>query len=127
MTTKKRKTSESSAKVRQLARYITEKLKDAGLYSPTLTYQIEVVSGDILAYRKLREAFLSDDAEVVLGQTSREGHDRVKINPCIYAMLECGKRVREGLDGLTMNVKSRKHDTPHDDPLAELRSMMLTE
>ena len=106
----KEKTAES--RVQSIARYIKKKLKDAGVYDSTLAYQ--------LVYRKFRDACLSDDTAVSFTEKSREGDDRIKVSPLFSAMRQQSKIVREGLDALTMNIKSKKVKKEVDDKLYEI-------
>lgn len=112
--------SESEKKVRRISEYIKRVLRKAGAYSPKLSYQVELVASDILVYRKLRASLLSDECQLVSVEKSREGYDREKINPLIAQLRLQSKIVQEGLDKLTMNIKSQKKEPEAEDPLAKL-------
>ena len=107
--------SESAKRVASISRYIRKKLEDAGVYDATLSYQVELVASDLLVYRKFRDACLDDFMEVYFNEKSREGNDRIKINPLFAALRQQSKIVREGLDALTMNIKSKKAKKEVDD------------
>ncbi len=114
------KGNSADSRVQSIARYIKKKLKDAGVYDPTLAYQVELVASDLLIYRKFRDACLSDDTDVSFTEKSREGNDRIKVSPLFSAMRQQSKIVREGLDALTMNIKSKKVKKEVDDKLYEI-------
>ena len=111
--------SESAKRVASISRYIRKKLEDAGVYDATLSYQVELVASDLLVYRKFRDACLNDVVEVYFNEKSREGNDRIKINPLFSALRQQSKIVREGLDALTMNIKSKKAKKEVDDSFRE--------
>lgn len=102
------KESSSVKRVRSISRYIKKKLEDAGVYDATLSYQVELVASDLLIYRKFRDACLDDTVSVTFEEKSREGHARTKVSPVFSALRLQSKIVREGLDALTMNIKSKK-------------------
>ena len=107
--------SESAKRVASISRYIRKKLEEAGVYDATLSYQVELVASDLLVYRKFRDACLDDFTEVYFNEKSREGNDRIKIKPLFSALRQQSKIVREGLDALTMNIKSKKAKKEVDD------------
>ena len=111
--------SESEKRVASISRYIRKKLEDAGVYDATLSYQVELVASDLLVYRKFRDACLDDAVEVYSNEKSREGDDRIKVNPLFSALRQQSKIVREGLDALTMNIKSKKAKKEVDDSFRE--------
>ena len=100
--------SVSERRVKSIARYIKRKLEAAGVYDATLTYQVELVASDLLVYRKFRDACLRDDVTVTFTEKSREGDPRLKVSPVFAALRLQSKIVRDGLDALTMNIKSKK-------------------
>ena len=100
--------STSAKRVKSISRYIKKKLEDAGVYDATLSYQVELVASDLLIYRKFRDACLDDEVSVTFEEKSREGDSRTKVSPVFSALRLQSKIVREGLDALTMNIKSKK-------------------
>ena len=119
--------SKAGKKAAAIARYITKKLTEAGAYDPTLSYQVELVASDLLIYRKLRDACLDDEESVTFKEKSREGNSRTKVNPIFSELRRQSKIVQEGLDMLTMNIKSKKKKAETSDTIQELTRMMKEE
>jgi hypothetical protein len=119
--------SKADKKAAAIARYITKKLTEAGAYDPTLSYQVELVASDLLIYRKLRDACLDDEESVTFKEKSREGNSRTKVNPIFSELRRQSKIVQEGLDMLTMNIKSKKKKAETSDTIQELTRMMKEE
>ena len=119
--------SKADKKAAAIARYITKKLTEAGAYDPTLSYQVELVASDLLIYRKLRDACLDDEESVTFKEKSREGNSRTKVNPIFSELRRQSKIVQEGLDMLTMNIKSKKKKAETSDTIQELTQMMKEE
>lgn len=119
--------SKADKKAAAIARYITKKLTEAGAYDPTLSYQVELVASDLLIYRKLRDACLDDEESVTFKEKSREGNSRTKVNPIFSELRRQSKIVQEGLDMLTMNIKSKKKKAETSDAIQELTRMMKEE
>lgn len=119
--------SKADKKAASIARYITKKLTEAGAYDPTLSYQVELVASDLLIYRKLRDACLDDEESVTFKEKSREGNSRTKVNPIFSELRRQSKIVQEGLDMLTMNIKSKKKKAETSDTIQELTRMMKEE
>lgn len=119
--------SKSNRRAASIARYITKKLTEAGVYDPTLSYQVELVASDLLIYRKLRDACLEEEESVTYEEKSREGYSRTKVNPIFSALRRQSKIVQEGLDMLTMNIKSKKKKPESSDAIQELTRMMKEE
>lgn len=119
--------SKADKKAAAIARYITKKLTEAGAYDPTLSYQVELVASDLLIYRKLRDACLDDEESVTFKEKSREGNSRTKVNPIFSELRRQSKIVQEGLDMLTMNIKSKKKKGETSDTIQELTRMMKEE
>lgn len=119
--------SKADKKAAAIARYITKKLTEAGAYDPTLSYQVELVASDLLIYRKLRDACLDDEETVTFEEKSREGNSRTKVNPIFSELRRQSKVVQEGLDMLTMNIKSKKKKAETSDTIQELTRIMKEE
>lgn len=119
--------SKADKKAAAIARYITKKLTEAGAYDPTLSYQVELVASDLLIYRKLRDACLEEEESVTFKEKSREGNSRTRVNPIFSELRRQSKIVQEGLDMLTMNIKSKKKKAETSDTIQELTRMMKEE
>lgn len=88
---------------------------------------MELVASDLLIYRKLRDACLDDEESVTFKEKSREGNSRTKVNPIFSELRRQSKIVQEGLDMLTMNIKSKKKKAETSDTIRELTRMMKEE
>jgi len=114
-------------KVKTIADDIIRILEDAGVYEKSLIFQVELVAGDILAYRKVRNALLNDGEDATFPIERREGDTIIKINPLFAELRLQSKSVREGLDKLTMNIKSKKNKADTEDGLSKLADYILRE
>ena len=101
-------TKTQTGTIEGLKRQIKKVLSDYGGYDDTLGLQIELVATDILVYRKLRIALLDPEINLVNVELSREGDERLRVNPLVFELREQSKTVQKGLDSLTMNIKSKK-------------------
>lgn len=110
--------------VQNVARNIQRILKDAGVYTPMLTYQVEITAGDLLLYRKIRKEALDQNTEVYQIEKSREGHDRKTINPIFQAMTNASNRVTQDFEKLTMNIKDNKKKETTGNKLESLLEKM---
>jgi hypothetical protein len=106
--------------VQNVARNIQRILKDAGVYTPMLTYQVEITAGDLLLYRKIRTEALDSKTEVYQVEYSREGNPRTSINPIFAAMTNASNRVTQDFEKLTMNIKDNKRKDTAGNKLQEL-------
>ena len=89
-----------------IKRRITKILKDSGIYSPILAYQVEIVATDILIYRKMRAELLEADT-FTAKEISREGHERARTSPLVTLVRKQSEIVQKGLDRLTMNASTK--------------------
>ena len=116
--------AEQTQKIEHIKRYIRNVLRKVGAYDESLGYQIEVVATDLLIYRKLREQILAEDFSMTFNEQSREGDARIKLNPLFSTYQEQSKRVTDGFDKLTMNVKAKKKKVEAKDTFADFMSAM---
>ena len=116
-------------KIGYLKETIRRQLKEAGVYDPEISYQIELTASDILLYRKLRDEALAEETDVLITEFSREQRPRQKINPIFDAMKKQADVVRKDLRALYMNrelkrAKKEDEDKKKDDPIAALMNKM---
>ena len=92
----------------------TKILKDSGIYSPILAYQVEIVATDILIYRKMRAELLEADT-FTAKEISREGHERARTSPLVTLVRKQSEIVPKGgraqaRDGLASFYASLEED-----------------
>ena len=115
----KKKTS-SERMLDNIKKYIRSTLKDVGVYDRSLGYMIELTASDLLIYRRFRSVCLDDGTPLTYNETSREGDDRIKMNPVFAEFRRQSQVVCDDFDKLTMNVKSKKKKADADDNLTRL-------
>lgn len=115
----------TNSKIENIKTVIRRQLIKAGVYSQELAYQVELAASDLLLYRKLRDAALSESTEVTVTEYSRENNAREKINPIFDAMKKQADVVRKDLRALYMNRELKRQEdvqtsVDEKDPIAEL-------
>ena len=91
-------------KIENLTRYIQKLLSEVGGYTPALSYQVEELARDMMAYRRVSDEFLALESLTVI-EKSREGDKRVKVHPLGLEVRQWSDTVRRDLAKLTMNIK----------------------
>ena len=91
-----------SQDVKQIKRYGEKLLKDAGLWRPELTYQLEMLAVEIATYRKAYQEVLTLD-KFTITENSREGDDRLRTHPAVAAYQAQANQLRQDLKVLLMN------------------------
>lgn len=91
-------------KIENLKRYIQKLLSEVGGYTPALSYQVEELARDMMAYRRVSDEFLALERLTVI-EKSREGDKRVKAHPLGLEVRQWSDTVRRDLAKLTMNIK----------------------
>lgn len=111
-------------KIEGLKRRVRELLKGGGAYTREMTYQVEMLAADLLVYRKMLDEALGSD--VMIREVSREGNERVRVNPLYELLAKQSDVVRRDLKALGMNKELRwvndalMNGAEGDDPLARL-------
>lgn len=97
-------------------------LRNAGKYDGALTYQVEQTATTMMITKKLAEEIMRT-AKAVEIETSREGHQRVKISPLYDLYLKFDSANRHNLRALSMN---RENMRTADDKLDEGDDAIVT-
>lgn len=97
-------------------------LRAGGKYDGSLTYQVEQTATTMLITQKLAEEIMNT-AKAVEVETSREGHQRVKISPLYELYLKFDSANRHNLRALSMN---RENMRTADDKLDEGDDAVIT-
>ena len=103
-----------AAKVKNKKAYIVKLLKEQGKYTKELTYQVEITAQLLVRAEELNDEIMSEGHRAVNVEYSREGNERVTVNPkekLYLSVLEQGQRA---LRALGMNTESKERKTDRD-------------
>lgn len=103
-----------TAKVKQKKAYIVKLLKEQGKYTKELTYQVEITAQLLVRAEELSDEIMAEGHRAVNVEYSREGNERVTVNPkekLYLSVLEQGQRA---LRALGMNTESKERKTDRD-------------
>lgn len=118
-------------KIDNIKTYIRRVLAEQKMYSPEMSYQIELLASDILVFRKIRDLILTEMENPNVIEKSREGEERKKENPMYNLMLKFGNSVRKDLRSLKMNREIPKCDddtnTDKEDDALKILMRKVTE
>ena len=96
---------EYDKKVKELRRWIRNLLEKKELYSPELTYQVEVAASVLVIFRDV--ARKTYGADVTITEKSREGNPREIKNPVYDTYCMMAKVAQNSLRSLMMNKEIR--------------------
>lgn len=96
---------EYNKKVKELKRWIRTLLEKNELYSPELTYQVEVAASILVVFRDVAKKTYGKD--VTITEKSREGHPREIKNPAYDTYCMMAKAAQNSLKSLMMNREIR--------------------
>lgn len=96
---------EYDKKVKELRRWIRTLLERNELYSPELTYQVEVAASILVVFRDV--ARKTYGTKVTITEKSREGHPREIKNPAYDTFCMMAKVAQNSLKSLMMNREIR--------------------
>lgn len=113
---------EARKKLSAVGSNIKRLLRNAGKYDGALTYQVEQTATTMMITKKLAEEIMRT-AKAVEIETSREGHQRVKISPLYDLYLKFDSANRHNLRALSMN---RENMRTADDKLDEGDDAIVT-
>lgn len=113
---------EARKKLSAVGANIKRLLRNAGKYDGALTYQVEQTATTMMITKKLAEEIMRT-AKAVEIETSREGHQRVKISPLYDLYLKFDSANRHNLRALSMN---RENMRTADDKLDEGDDAIVT-
>ncbi len=103
-----------AAKVKNKKAYIVKLLKKQGKYTAELTYQVEITAQLLVRADMLGDEILADGHKAVNVEYSREGNERVTINPKEKLYLEVLEKGQRALRALGMNTESKERKTDED-------------
>ncbi len=94
--------------------YIKRVLKKLGKYSDDLTFQVTIAAQLIVRADALAREIFSEGYNPVRVEKSREGNDRVIVNPKEKLFLDYAGRAQQALRALGANTDSRQQLTQED-------------
>ena len=109
----------AKTRLKDIIQSIQQMLEETGVYDASLSFSVEKAATDLLIYRRLRDACLDDDTSLTFTEQSREGDDRIKMNPIFAECARQSKVVGDAFDKLMMNAKGRGKKK-NSDKLAQL-------
>ncbi len=111
--TRKKKVSPLTSKVMGRKKYMMDVLKRAGKYTADLAQQVDIAARLYIRLRVYEEQMASPDYEVLIKELSREGNERLSVNPLESTYRLCLEQYQSALRALGMNVdsKERKQQT----------------
>lgn len=111
--TRKKKVSPLTSKVMRRKKYMMDVLKRAGKYTADLAQQVDIAARLYIRLRVYEEQMASPDYEVLIKELSREGNERLSVNPLESTYRLCLEQYQSALRALGMNVdsKERKQQT----------------
>lgn len=101
-------------KVKQKKAYIVKLLKKQGKYTAELTYQVDITAQLLVRADMLGEEMLSEGHKSVSVEYSREGNERVLVNPKEKLYLDVLERGQKALRALGMNTESKERKSDAD-------------
>lgn len=89
-------------------RNIKKELKDKDQYDSSLDFAIFQAAVQFSLMSKLSDQLLSEDAELIIVQTTREGNTSTKKNPLIDDFNRTAEQLRKALRELGLTIDSAK-------------------
>ncbi|MGL5228600.1 MAG: P27 family phage terminase small subunit [Bacteroidales bacterium] len=89
-------------------RNIKKELKDKDQYDSSLDFAIFQAAVQFSLMSKLSDQLLSEDAELIIVQTTREGNTSTKKNPLIEDFNRTAEQLRKALRELGLTIDSAK-------------------
>lgn len=110
-------------KVKSKKAYIIKLLKKQGKYTAELTYQVEITAQLLVRADMLGDEILADGHKSINVEYSREGNERITVNPKEKLYLEVLEKGQKALRALGMNTESKERKTDNDDYSKFLEAM----
>ena len=113
-----------AAKVKSKKAYIVKLLKEQGKYTSELIYQVDITAKLLVRADLLGDEILSDGHHTVSVEYSREGNERMTLNPKEKLYIELLEKGQKALRALGMNTESKERKGAGDtfgDFLASMR------
>ncbi len=101
-------------KVKNKKAYIVKLLKKQGKYTEELTYQVDITARLLVRADVLGEEVLADGHKALNVEYSREGNERVTVNPAEKLYLDVLERGQRALRALGMNTESKERKADND-------------
>lgn len=103
-----------ATRVKNKKAYIVKLLKEQGKYTAELTYQVDITAQLLVRAEMLGDEILADGHKAVNVEYSREGNERVTVNPKEKLYLEVLEKGQKALRALGMNTESKERKTDSD-------------
>ncbi len=98
-----------AAKVESKKAYIVKLLKKQGKYTEELTYQADITARLLVRAEMLGGEMFADGYKAVNVEYSREGNERVTVNPKERLYLDVLEKAQRSLRALGMNTESKEY------------------
>ena len=106
-------------KVSSKKRYIIKLLKDNGKFAAEMTYQVEITARLLVRAEQQSEEMAAPDYKPITVEYSREGHERLAVNPLERLHAETLRQAQRALAALGMNTDSKQKLENADDSLQD--------
>lgn len=110
-------------RVKNKKAYIIKLLKKQGKYTAELTYQVEITAQLLVRADMLGDEILADGHKSINVEYSREGNERITVNPKEKLYLEVLEKGQKALRALGMNTESKERKTDGDEYGQFLKAM----
>lgn len=110
----KKKQQRIKQRLRNKRNYITKLLKKQNKWMAEMTYQVEITAKILVRVELLEEEIFSAGYTAVNVEYSREGNERVSLNPQERLYLESLGKAQKALRALGMNTESKERKGEND-------------
>ncbi len=110
----KKKQQRIKQRLRNKRNYITKLLKKQNKWMAEMTYQVEITAKILVRVELLEEEIFSAGYTAVNVEYSREGNERVSVNPQERLYLESLGKAQKALRALGMNAESKERKGEND-------------
>lgn len=101
-------------KVKSKKAYIVKLLKQQGKYTAELTYQVEITAQLLVRADILSDEIMQNGHKAVNIEYSREGNERLTVNPKERLYLDVLRQGQKALQALGMNTEAKERKTDND-------------
>lgn len=101
-------------RVKSKKAYIVKLLKEQGKYTAELTYQVEITARLLARADMLSDEIMQDGYKAVNVEYSREGNERLSVNPKEKLYLDVLRQGQKALQALGMNTEAKERKTDND-------------
>lgn len=101
-------------KVKSKKAYIVKLLKSQGKYTTELTYQVDITAKLLVRADIIGDEIISGGHKAVNVEYSREGNERVTLNPKEKLYIDLLEKGQRALRALGMNTESKERKTDSD-------------